>query len=233
MSLHIGAKKGAIAEHILLPGDPLRAKHVAETFLKDVTCYNEVRGMLGYTGYYNGKRISVQGTGMGLPSISIYVNELITEYDVKKLIRIGTAGSLQKEIQIRDLVAALSASTTSSINKNKFNQSDFAPCANFDLLLKAHQAAIQLNIPFKAGNVLSADEFYADADYHKKWMEYGVLCVEMEANALYSLAAKHKVQALSLLTISDSLVTGESTSAQERQNTFDAMVQVALTALCE
>lgn len=232
MSIHINANKGDIAENILLPGDPLRAKHVAETFLEEVVCYNEVRGMLGFTGIYNGKRISVQGTGMGCPSISIYTHELIKDYGVKKLIRIGSAGSMQVDIKIRDVVMAVAASTNSSVNKTKFNQADFAACADFNLMLNAHHVAKTLGIPLKAGNVLSSDEFYTDdADFYKKWMEYNVLCVEMEANALYTIAAKYKVQALTLLTISDSLVSVETTTAAERENTFDNMVKIALEAL--
>ncbi|MFN8236651.1 MAG: purine-nucleoside phosphorylase [Chitinophagales bacterium] len=232
MSIHIGAKKGAIAETILLPGDPLRAKHVAETFLQDVTCYNEIRGMLGYTGYYNGKRVSVQGTGMGIPSISIYVNELIREYDVKNLIRIGTAGSLQEEVHVKDIVMALAASTNSAVNWNKFSGADFAPTANFELLLKAYHAAQELNISVKTGNILSSDEFYdEDPEYYKKWAKYGVLCVEMETAALYTIAAKYKAKALAIFTISDSLVTHESTSAEERQGSFNDMVKIALNTL--
>ena len=159
MSIHIAAKKGEIAETILLPGDPLRAKHVADTFLDDVICYNEVRGMLGYTGYYQGKRVSVQGTGMGIPSISIYVNELIREYDVKNLIRIGTAGAFQENLKVKDIVLALAASTNSDVNWNKFQGSDFAPTANFDLLLKAYQTANSLQLNVRTGNILSSDEF--------------------------------------------------------------------------
>jgi len=229
MSIHIAAKKGEIAESILLPGDPLRAKHVAETFLQDVICYNEVRGMFGYTGYYKGKRVSVQGTGMGIPSISIYVNELIREYDVKNLIRIGTAGSFQQEVKIKDIVLAMAASTNSAVNWNKFHGSDFAPTANFELLLKAYTAAQALGIEVKTGNILSSDEFYDDnPDYFKKWAEYGVLCVEMEAAALYTIAAKYRAKALALFTISDSLITQEATSAEERQSSFNDMVKIAL-----
>ncbi|HQG37997.1 MAG TPA: purine-nucleoside phosphorylase [Chitinophagales bacterium] len=229
MSIHIAAKKGEIAESILLPGDPLRAKHVAETFLQDVICYNEVRGMFGYTGYYKGKRVSVQGTGMGIPSISIYVNELIREYDVKNLIRIGTAGSFQQEVKIKDIVLAMAASTNSAVNWNKFHGSDFAPTANFELLLKAYTAAQALGIEVKTGNILSSDEFYDDnPDYFKKWAEYGVLCVEMEAAALYTIAAKYRAKALALFTISDSLITHEATSAEERQSSFNDMVKIAL-----
>lgn len=232
MSIHIAAKKGEVAETILLPGDPLRAKHVAETFLQDVICYNEVRGMFGYTGYYNGKRVSVQGTGMGIPSISIYVNELIREYDVKNLIRIGTAGSFQKDVKIKDIVIAMAASTNSAVNWNKFQGADFAPTANFELMMKAYNVAQTLGIPIKAGNILSSDEFYDEnPDYYKKWAQYGVLCVEMETAALYTIAAKYKANALALFTISDSLVTKEATPAEERQNSFNEMVKVALGTL--
>lgn len=232
MSVHIGAKKGDIAETILLPGDPLRAKHVAETFLQDAVCYNEVRGMYGFTGFYNGKRVSVQGTGMGIPSASIYINELIREYDVKNLIRIGTAGSLQPHIHVKDVVIALAASTNSAVNWNRFRGSDFAPTADFDLLLKAYHAAKDLNIPVKAGNVLSSDEFYDDdPDFYKKWAEYGVLCVEMETAALYTIAAKYGAKALGIFTISDSLVTKEACSAEERQHSFNDMVKIALDTL--
>ncbi len=232
MSVHIGAKKGDIAETILLPGDPLRAKHVAETFLQDAVCYNEVRGMYGFTGFYNGKRVSVQGTGMGIPSASIYINELIREYDVKNLIRIGTAGSLQPHIHVKDVVIALAASTNSAVNWNRFRGSDFAPTADFDLLLKAYHAAKDLNIPIKAGNVLSSDEFYDDdPDFYKKWAEYGVLCVEMETAALYTIAAKYGAKALGIFTISDSLVTKEACSAEERQHSFNDMVKIALNTL--
>ncbi len=232
MIIHIGAKKGDIAETILLPGDPLRAKHVAETFLQDAVCYNEVRGMYGFTGYYNGKRVSVQGTGMGIPSASIYINELIREYDVKNLIRIGTAGSLQPHIHVKDVVIALAASTNSAVNWNRFRGSDFAPTADFDLLLKAYHAAKDLNIPIKAGNVLSSDEFYDDdPDFYKKWAEYGVLCVEMETAALYTIAAKYGAKALGIFTISDSLVTKEACSAEERQHSFNDMVKIALNTL--
>ncbi|MCC6515152.1 MAG: purine-nucleoside phosphorylase [Chitinophagales bacterium] len=232
MSIHIAAKKGEIAETILLPGDPLRAKHVADTFLDDVICYNEVRGMLGYTGYYQGKRVSVQGTGMGIPSISIYVNELIREYDVKNLIRIGTAGAFQENLKVKDIVLALAASTNSAVNRNKFQGSDFAPTANFDLLLKAYQTANSLQLNVKTGNILSSDEFYDDnPDAFKKWAQYGVLCVEMETAALYTIAAKYRASALAILTISDSLITHESASAEERQSSFNEMVKIALGTL--
>ena len=229
MSIHIGAKKGEIAEFILLPGDPLRAKFIADTFLEDVTCYNEVRNMLGFTGFYKGNRVSVQGTGMGIPSISIYVNELIREYGCKQLIRVGTAGSLQSDVHVRDIVVARAASTTSFINAKYFNGADYAATASFSLFLATIQKAKELNINVKAGNVLSADEFYNnDTAWYKVWMEHGVLAVEMETSILYTLASKYKVDALGIFTISDSLITGEATSAEERQSTFSQMVELAL-----
>jgi purine-nucleoside phosphorylase len=232
MSIHIGAKKGDIAETVLLPGDPLRAKWIAETFLEDVICYNEVRGMLGYTGTYKGKRVSVQGTGMGIPSALIYANELITQFGVQNLIRVGSAGSYQKEVKIRDIILAMAGSTTSGINAQRFHGASYAPTANFELFKKAISEAESRNIPIKAGNVLSSDEFYTDNfnDY-KHWAEFGVLCVEMETAGIYTAAAKHNVNALSILTISDSLVTGEKTTAEEREQTFKEMVYIALGTL--
>lgn len=232
MSVHIGAKKGEIAESILLPGDPLRAKWIAKTFLEDVICYNEVRGMLGFTGTYKGKRVSVQGTGMGIPSALIYANELITQYGVKNLIRVGSAGSYQKEVKIRDIVFAMAGSTTSGINAQRFHGAGYAPTASFELFNKAVIAAKEMNIPIKAGNVLSSDEFYTDNyEGYKHWAEFGVLCVEMETAGLYTIAAKHKVHALTILTISDSLVTKERTSSEEREGTFKEMVLIALDTI--
>lgn len=229
MSVHIGAKKGEIAETVLLPGDPLRAKWIAETFLEDVVCYNEVRGMLGFTGTYKGQRVSVQGTGMGVPSTLIYVNELIMEYGVQNLIRVGSAGSYQKDIRIRDIVIAMAASTTSGLNSQRFHGASYAPTANFELFNKAVEVAKEKKIPLKAGNILSADEFYADDfDDYKHWANFGVLCVEMETAGLYTAAAKHNVKALSILTISDSLVTGERTTSEERELTFKEMIEIAL-----
>ncbi|MGM0636255.1 MAG: purine-nucleoside phosphorylase [Bacteroidota bacterium] len=229
MSIHIDAKKGDIAETILLPGDPLRAKWIAETYLDEPVCYNEVRGMLGYTGTYKGKKISVQGTGMGIPSINIYAHELINEFGVKNLIRVGSAGSFQKEIDIRDVVIAMAASTNASLNKNRFFGGDFAPTASFSLFRKAIRIAESKSIEVKAGNVLSSDTFYTDhPEEWKRWANYGVLCVEMEAAGLYSTCAKFGANALSILTISDSLVTGEVTSAEERETTFEKMISIAL-----
>ncbi len=229
MSIHIKAKKGEIAETVLLPGDPMRAKWIAETFLTDAVCYNEVRGMLGFTGAYNGKKISIQGTGMGIPSTLIYANELISEYGVKNLIRVGSAGSYQENVKIRDIVIAMAASSNSGINKGRFNGADYAPTASFELFQKAISVANKQNIPIKAGNILSSDEFYEDnPNDYKKWAAFGVLCVEMETAGLYTVAAKHNVNALSILTVSDSLVTHEKTTSIEREQTFKEMIQIAL-----
>ncbi|MEO1030657.1 MAG: purine-nucleoside phosphorylase [Bacteroidota bacterium] len=229
MSVHIGAKKGDIAETILLPGDPLRAKWIAETFFDDYFCFNEIRGMYGYTGTYKGKRISAMGSGMGIPSISIYANELIKEYGVKNLIRVGSAGSYQKDVKLRDVVLAMAASSTSGVNELRFGGADYAPTADFGLFIKAVDIARSKSIPIKAGNVLSSDEFYEDdIESYKKWSKFGVLCVEMEAAGLYTVAAKHNVNALAILTISDSLVTGERTTSKERETTFKSMIEIAL-----
>ena len=229
MSVHIEAKKGDIAETILLPGDPLRAKWIAETFFENPVCFNRVRNMFGYTGTYNGKKVSVMGTGMGVPSISIYAHELITEFGVKNLIRVGSAGSYQEHIKLYDIVLAMAASSNSGVNELRFGGADYAPTANFELFQKAVDTAKLKNIPVKAGNVFSSDEFYAD-DFgsYKKWSKFGVLCVEMEAAGLYTVAAKHNVNALAILTISDSLVTGERTTSKERETTFKGMIEIAL-----
>ncbi len=229
MSVHIEAKKGDIAETILLPGDPLRAKWIAETFFENPICFNKIRGMLGFTGTYNGKRISVMGTGMGVPSISIYSHELITDYGVKNLIRVGSAGSYQAHIKIRDIVLAMAASSNSGINELRFGGADFAPTASFELFQKAVEAAKSKKIEIKAGNIFTSDEFYADDfESYKKWSKFGVLCVEMESAGLYTVAAKHNVNALSILTISDSLVTGERCTSEERERTFKGMIEIAM-----
>ncbi|MGX7419281.1 purine-nucleoside phosphorylase [Carnobacterium gallinarum] len=235
MSIHIEAQVGQIAETVLLPGDPLRAKYIAETFLTDVQQYNRVRNMLGYTGLYKGERISVQGTGMGLPSMMIYAEELITQYDVKNLIRVGTAGGMQKDVKVRDVVLAQGATTDSSINQNTFGgQVDFAPIANFDLLKTAYEVGTKSGLSLKVGNVLSSDRFYNTEMDKVKLAEYGILAVEMEAAGLYSVAAKHNRKALAILTISDHIFTGEETTSDERERTFDDMMIVALeTALTQ
>lgn len=232
MSIHIQAKKGEIAENILLPGDPLRAKWIAENFLENSVCYNEVRGMLGYTGTYKGKKVSVQATGMGIPSALIYSTELITEYGAKKLIRVGSAGSYQKDLKINEVVLAMAASSNSGFNKAKFQHADYAPTADFELFTNAVKFAEKNQIAFRAGNVLSSDVFYEENDLdYQKWAEYGVLCVEMETAGLYTVAAKYKVQALSVLTISDSLVTGKHLPAKDREQSFSRMVAIALGSI--
>jgi purine-nucleoside phosphorylase len=229
MSIHIGAKNGDIAEVVLLPGDPLRAKFVADNFLKDAAQYNGVRNMLGFTGTYKGKRVSVQGTGMGIPSISIYVNELFREYGVKRAIRIGTAGSIQEDVKVRDMVLAISACTDSGANKLRFGGRSYAPAASFSLLKTAWEIAESKGWEPKVGSVVSGDMFYAeDVDDWKLWAKYGCLAVEMECSELYTLAARYGREALGILTISDSLVTSEITSAEERQTAFTRMMETAL-----
>ncbi|MCM3622017.1 purine-nucleoside phosphorylase [Brevibacillus borstelensis] len=231
MSVHIGAKPNDIAETILLPGDPLRAKYIAENFLEDAVCYNTVRNMLGFTGTYKGQRVSVQGTGMGVPSISIYIHELMESYGVQNLIRVGTCGAIQEDIKVRDVIIAMSSSTDSQVNRLRFNQVDFAPTADFDLLHKAYQAAVGRDLSVKVGSVFTSDTFYQESlDLYKKLASYQVLAVEMETTALYTLAAQFKCKALSILTVSDHILTGEATSADERQTTFNTMIEVALEA---
>lgn len=228
MSTHINAPEGAIAQSILLPGDPLRAKFIAETFLENPVCYNEVRGMFGYTGTYKGKKVSVQGTGMGQPSLSIYVNELFQFYGVQTAIRVGTCGAINKDVHVRDTIIANSACTDSSIITQRFGNLHYAPSANFDLLYKAYNNAKANNINVAVGPVASSDLFYDDNENWKKWAEYGVLGVEMEAAELYTLAAKYNRKALAILTVSDHIITGEQTTAEERQVTFKDMIKIAL-----
>lgn len=228
MSTHINAPEGAIAQSVLLPGDPLRAKFIAETFLENPVCYNEVRGMLGFTGTYKGKKVSVQGTGMGQPSISIYVNELFQFYNVQTAIRVGTCGAINKDVHVRDTIIANSACTDSSIITQRFGNLHYAPSANFDLLYKAYNNAKANNINVAVGPVASSDLFYDDNENWKKWAEYGVLGVEMEAAELYTLAAKYNRKALAILTVSDHIITGEQTTAEERQVTFKDMIKIAL-----
>lgn len=231
MSLHNNAKKGDIAEFVLLPGDPQRAKLIAETFLTDIKCYNEIRGMLGYTGFYNGKRISVQGTGMGMPSISIYVTELIEQYGVESLVRIGSCGSIQENVNIMDVVLAMSACTDSGMNKIRFDGNDFAPTSNFELLKKAWEVTNKNNLKAHTGTVLTSDFFYQEShlsDQFLKWKTYGVLGVDMETAALYSIAAKYNKKALAILTVSDHILKKQAISAEERQTSFKDMINLAL-----
>jgi purine-nucleoside phosphorylase len=229
MSTHIAAKQGDIAEAILLPGDPLRAKFIAEKFLNNPVLYTEVRGILGYTGTYKGKKVSVQGTGMGIPSISIYVNELFRDYGVKRAIRIGTAGAIQSDIKLKDLVIAMSACTDSGANAVRFGGRNYAPTASFSLLKTAYDTAIARGWNPKVGPIVSSDMFYTeDPDEWKLWAKFGCLALEMECAELYTLAAKYGREALGLLTISDHMLTHEQTSSEERQTTFTQMMEVAL-----
>ena len=229
MSVHIAAKDGEIAESILLPGDPLRAKFVAENFLENPVQYTSVRNILGFTGTYKGKKVSVQGTGMGIPSISIYVNELFREYGVKRAIRIGTAGSINKDVRLRDLVLAMSACTDSGANNVRFGGRNYAPTAAFSLLKTAFDSAISKGWQPKVGPVVSSDMFYTEnPEEWKLWAKFGCLALEMECAELYTLAAKYNREALCILTISDSMITGEATTAEERQTTFTRMMEVAL-----
>lgn len=229
MSLHIGAEAGDIASTVLLPGDPMRAKYIAEQYLEEAYCYNQVRGMYGFTGRYQGKLVSVQGTGMGIPSISIYLHELINQYHVQNVIRIGSCGSLQPDIKVRDIILAMSASTDSAVNKIRFKGSDYAPTACYRLLKRAEVVAERNQLKIKIGNVLTTDTFYHDDPNHWKiWAQYGALAIEMESAALYTIAVKFKVKALSILTVSDSLITGEKTTSQERELTFNQMAELAL-----
>lgn len=234
MSLHIEAKQGDIADRILLPGDPLRAKYIAETFLDNPVCYNHIRGILGYTGTYKGKRISVQGTGMGIPSISIYATELMRDYGVKKLIRVGTCGAMRKDIQLRDVIIAQGATTDSSIIRNIFGGAiNYAPLADFALLRTAYEKALVQQIPVRVGNIVSVDRFYDDEIDNDKLTAYGIMAVEMETAGLYVLAAKYGAQALGIFTVSDHLVTKEACTPEERQTSFDDMIRIALETTLE
>jgi purine-nucleoside phosphorylase len=229
MSIHIGAERGQIAPTVLLPGDPLRAKFFAETLLQDVSCFNEVRGMLGYTGRYGNKRVSIMGSGMGMPSLSIYIHELVNEYQVTTLIRVGTCGAFQPELMVGDIVLPMTSSTNSQLNRLRFDGMDYAPAANFDLLLKAYEAAKARGARVHVGGMFSSDSFYNDdPDWWKKWAAFGTLVVEMETTALYTLAAKFKIRALSVLTVSDNLVTGATASAEQRERGFPLMAEIAL-----
>lgn len=230
MSTHIGASTGDIAPLVLMPGDPLRAKWIAETFLEDARCYTEVRGMLGFTGTWNGYRVSVQGSGMGQPSAAIYINELFQEYDVQSIIRVGSAGALSDKVKIRDVVIASGACTDSSMNKLRFEGLDYAPVADFGLLRAAADAAADRD-GVHVGLIFSGDSFYSPRpELLGRMVDHGVLAIEMEASALYTLAAGFGRRALTIATISDHIATGEETTAQEREQTFGDMVEIALAA---
>ncbi len=232
MSTHISAEPGQIASRILLPGDPLRAQWIAQTFLDDAVCHSSVRNMLGFTGTYRGEPVSVQGTGMGLPSLSIYATELIRDYGVQQLVRVGSCGAVSEKLALRDVVIAISASTDSSMNKIRFEGLDYAATADFGLLRAAYDAAVAAGIAVTVGQIFSSDSFYSDRpELLKRMVDYGVVAVEMEANALYTLAAKYDRQALCICTVSDLVVTGEETSSHEREQTFGDMVTLGLDAL--
>ncbi len=228
-SIHIEAKEGEIAETILLPGDPLRAKHVAETLLDDTFCYNRVRNMLGFTGTYNGKKVSIQGTGMGMGSTSIYVNELINTYDVKNLIRVGTCGAIQDNLELGQVIMAMSASGDSGANIAYFEGMHYAATADFSLLVKAFNIAENLNIHTIEGGIFSTNTFYDD-DPHRwdKWEKHGILGVEMETQILYTLANRLNAKALSILTVSDNIKTGAKATSEEREKSYMDMMRIAL-----
>lgn len=231
MTVHIGAKPGDIAETVLLPGDPYRARWAAQTFLENPVLVNEVRGMLGYTGTWNGHRVTIHGTGMGMPSMSIYANELIRDYGAKTLIRIGSAGALQHHVKVRDIVLAQATTTLGSPSRSIFRELNFAPVADYDLLSAAHAAATARNIPTHVGGIYSSDTFYDERpDLSDQLQRHNCLCVEMEAAELYTLAARHKVRALAILTISDHILTHEALPADQRERSFGDMVEIALQA---
>ncbi|MFZ5848733.1 MAG: purine-nucleoside phosphorylase [Actinomycetota bacterium] len=234
MSTHISAEPGQIAPHVLMPGDPLRAKWIAEHFLEGAELYSQVRGMFGYTGRYRGERVSVQGSGMGQPSLAIYAHELFAEYDVQTIIRVGSCGALSEDLRLRDIVLASGACTDSSMNRIRFEGLDYAPVADFGLLRAAYDAAEAKHLPVqtKVGLIFSSDSFYsARPELTKRMVDYGVLAVEMEAAALYTLAAGFGRRALTACTVSDHIVTGEETTALEREQTFGHMVEIALDAM--
>ncbi len=232
MSIHIKAEKGDIAPTVLFPGDPLRAKHIAQTMFENPRCVNELRGMLCYTGTYKGKAVSAMGSGMGQPSLSIYANELYRDYGVQQIIRIGSAGSLQSSVKVGDIVLAQGACTNASMNRRRFSGNDFAPISDFDLLRRAWEAAAAMKLPMHVGNVLSTDSFYdPQPDMWKKWAEYGVLAVEMESAELLTLGSLYQRKALGILTISDSLVDSSHDILNDREKGMTDMVTLALSLL--
>ncbi len=231
MTVHIGAKAGEIAETVLMPGDPYRAKWAAETFLKDVKCINQVRGMLGFTGSWNGNRVSIQGSGMGMASLSIYANELINEYGVQTLIRIGSCGAMQEQVKIRDVIIAMTATSLWTPSSGIFKEINFAPCADYSLLEAAVKASRSRDVSTHIGGIYSSDVFYDERpDLNEQMVRHGVLAVEMEAAELYNLALRHNRRALAILTVSDHLLTNESLPSDQREKTFGDMVEIALEA---
>ncbi len=231
MTVHIGAKPGDIAETVLMPGDPYRARWAAETFLENPQLVNEVRGMLGYTGTWKGNRVTIHGSGMGMPSLSIYANELIRDYGAKTLIRIGSCGGMQKSVGIRDVILAMTATSISTPSRGIFREVNFAPCADWTLLRAAAEAAEAKGTATHVGGIYSADVFYDERpDLNELMTRHGILGVEMEAAELYNLAARHGVRALAVLTVSDHLLTGEALPSEDREKSFGDMVEIALEA---
>jgi purine-nucleoside phosphorylase len=230
MSVHIGAQPGEIAERVLLPGDPMRAKWIAETFLEDPKCYTEVRGMLGFTGRWQGVPVSVQGSGMGMPSASIYTHELINEYGATSLIRIGSCGALAHDLNLGDVIAAIGSATDSNMNRVRFDGLiDYAPVADFGLLRTAADVAERRGIPLRVGPILAADAFYTDRpDLYDSLADYGVLAVEMESAAIYTIAARYGAKALTILTVSDHIRRGDKMDSAQREQGFGEMVQIGL-----
>ena len=229
---HINAKRGDFADVVLMPGDPLRAKYIAETFLQEVREVNNVRGMLGFTGHYQGRKISVMGHGMGIPSCSIYVKELITDFDVKKIIRVGTCGAVRSDIKLRDVVIGMGACTDSNVNRIRFKGYDYAAIADFSLLCHAVAAAKAHAIPVRVGNLFSSDLFYTPDTQRFKVMErYGIVGVEMEAAGIYAVAAEFGARALAICTVSDHIATNQQTAHKERENTFSDMIVIALESV--
>lgn len=231
MSIHIGADAGDYAETVLMPGDPLRAKWAAETFLDDAKQVNNVRGMLGFTGTWRGNRVSIQGSGMGMPSLSIYANELIRDFGAQTLIRIGSCGGMQPHVKVRDVILAMTASTITSPSSGIFREFNYAPCADWSLLAAAAKAAGKVDVTTHVGGIYSSDVFYAERpDLDEQMVRHGILGVEMEAAELYTLAARHGRRALAVLTVSDHLQTGEALHSDQRERSFGDMVEIALEA---
>jgi purine-nucleoside phosphorylase len=231
MTIHIGATKDDISDVVLMPGDPYRAKWAAETFLTDAKCVHEVRGMLGFTGMWNGNRVTIQGSGMGMPSMSIYANELIRDFDVQTLIRIGSCGGMQPQVKVRDVILAMTASTVATPSSTIFKELNFAPCADYGLLAAAAEAAKSMDVDVHVGGIYSSDTFYDERpDLNKEMQRHGILGVEMEAAELYILAARYGRRALGVMTVSDHLLTGEALPADQRERSFGDMIEIALTA---
>lgn len=234
MSIHISAEKGQIAERVLLPGDPMRAEHIAYTFLENPMCYNKTRGMYGFTGLWKGERVSVQGTGMGMPSFSIYMNELVDTFGCKRLIRVGTCGTNSPELKIRDIFIAQASNTDSGMNSDRFGSTfHYAPIPTFSLLLNAYLIAKERGYSVKVGPCFSSDKFYDERGNEKRKIleSLSIMAEEMESAELYTLGALKRVETLALFTVSDDIITGENTSAKERETTFDGMIEIALDTL--